>query len=568
MMNSLKIGVAVAALCLSGCAGMYGSMGTTLPATTSVAQFDDFAYKGQSQESALVKPTEAQYVNPILSGYYPDPSITRAGDDYYLVNSSFAHYPGLPIFHSKDLVNWVQIANAIDRPSQLDFKGLGISRGVFAPDISYNDGLFYIVNTCVDCKGNFVITATNPAGPWSDPVWFPFDGIDPSIFWDTDGKAYMINNGPPIGEPLYDGHRAIWIQEFDYKALKLVGERTLIVNGGVDLSTMPSWIEGPHIIRKDGFYYLIAAEGGTGDQHSEVVFRSESVRGPFIPHKGNPILSQRDLDPKRSNPVTSAGHAKFVQTQNGDWWATFLATRPYGPDLYNIGRETFLLPVTWKDGWPFVLDGGERIPFVGDKPNLPAQSRPENPMNGDFAYTETFDGPALPMSWIGMRVPEGTFYTLDGALNLTPSQAAIGDMQSSPAFIGRRQQHHVAEVSTKLSYTPQNDGDRAGLVMVQNDDAYLFFGLTRLEGKSSLALYVRESASDPKAGKLIASVPFEGSDVTLDIKADGGTLDLSYKTNGVTKTFKTDQDITFLSTRKAGGFVGTIIGLYAEKAQK
>ena len=155
------------------------------------------------------------------------------------------------------------------------------------------------------------------------------DGIDPSFFFDDDGKAYVLNNGPPEGTPLYHGHRAIWIQEFDVAAGKLVGPRKVIVNGGVDLSKKPIWIEGPHLYRIKGWYYLMCAEGGTGRGHSEVIFRAKSPWGPFEPYAGNPILTQRDLPPDRPNAVTNAGHADLVQMKDGSWWAVFLASRPY-----------------------------------------------------------------------------------------------------------------------------------------------------------------------------------------------------------------------------------------------
>jgi xylan 1,4-beta-xylosidase len=524
---------------------------------SAAPRFERFSYEGKSQESA--RAAAGEYRNPILSGYYPDPSITRVGEDYYLVNSSFTHFPGLPVFHSKDLVNWTQVANAIDRPGQLKFDGLRVSRGVFAPDISYHNGLFYIVNTCVDCGGNFVITAKDARGPWSDPVWFQFEGIDPSIFWEGD-KAYIVNNGAPNEPPRYDGHRAIWVQEFDYKQLRMVGERTQIVNGGVDISKEPSWIEGPHVIKRNGYYYLIAAEGGTGDKHSQVVFRSKSVRGPFVPFENNPILSQRDLDPNRANPVTSAGHAKFVQTQNGDWWATFLATRPYGTDLYNIGRETFLLPVTWNGDWPMILEPGKRIPFVAKKPRLPETPRPAQPTNGDFSYVDEFDGDKLSLAWIGIRTPHQPVYSLQGgALMLNPS-AAVGDLKGVPAFIGRRQQHHIATVSTTLTHVPEKEGERAGLVAIQNDNAWLFFGVTRIEGKPVVALFARQN-SDKEA--LIASAPFAGKSATLTLRADGGAMSFEYGSGGKTETLKAGFDASFLSTRKAGGFVGTVIGPYA-----
>ena len=247
------------------------------------------------------RPGPSEYLNPILSGFYPDPSLARVGDDYYLIASTFAYFPGIPIFRSKDLVNWTQIGNVIHRPEQLRFDSFGMSRGVFAPTIEHHAGTFYVLNTCVDCGGNFLVTATNPAGPWSDPVWLPeVGGIDPSIFFDDDGKAYVINNDAPPGGSTYPGHRAIWIREFDVAAKKVKGPATKIINGGVDLAQKPIWIEGPHIYKIDGKYYLSCAEGGTAVDHRQVVFRADNVLGPYVPAPAptNPILTQRHLDPR------------------------------------------------------------------------------------------------------------------------------------------------------------------------------------------------------------------------------------------------------------------------------
>lgn len=525
--------------------------------SAQTAQFEDFSYDGRSQERVAVGPNA--YRNPILSGYYPDPSVTRVGDDYYLVNSSFAHFPGLPIFKSTDLVNWTQIANAISRPGQLDLTGRAVSEGVFAPDISWHAGVFYIVNTCVECKGNFVITAKDPAGPWSDPIWLPFEGIDPSLYWEGD-KAYIVNNRAPNEAPRYDGHRAIWVQEYDWRAGKMVGPSTQIVNGGVDLATKPVWIEGPHLLRHDDYYYLIAAEGGTGDNHSEVVFRSKSLTGPFVPYPHNPILTQRGLAADRPNPVTSAGHAKFVQTQTGEWWATFLATRPYAPERYAIGRETFLLPVTWSDGWPHILAPNTPIPFVAPKPKLPTGARIGVPVNGDIRYDEMFDGTKLRLQWVGIRTPTTPFYTVAGGRLTLRSAAPLGDRQGVPAFIGRRQQHHVATIATTLSFLPQTDGARAGLAAVQNDTSWLFFGITRIAGKPVVALYARDKAA---ADTLVASAPIDPSrSVTLTIRANGGRMAFDYRAQTGIRTLVSGFDATLLSTERAGGFVGTIVGPY------
>jgi xylan 1,4-beta-xylosidase len=524
------------------------------------ARFERFTYEGRAEEAVRTRPSE--YRNPILSGYYPDPSVTRVGADYYLINSSFANFPGIPVFHSKNLVDWRQIGNAVSRPEQFDFTGLTSSRGIYAPDISYKDGLFYIVTTCVECGGNAVMTARDPAGPWSQPTRLGFGGIDPSIFWDSDGRAYIVNNDGPVGTPLYDGHRAIWMQEFDPKTLKMVGERTLLVNGGVDLAKRPIWIEGPHVLKRGRYYYLMAAEGGTGTQHSQVVLRATSVRGPYIPAVNNPILTQRDLPPGRPNPVSAAGHAKFVETQNGEWWSVFLATRPYAADFYNIGRETFLLPVTWKDEWPSILAPGVAIPYKAPRPKLPRQTPAALPLSGDFAYVDEFDGATLAEQWIGVRTPRAPFYTLDkGALVLTAA-GKLGELGTAPAFIGRRQQHHIASISTILSYPAVQEGDRAGLVAYQSDASYLFFGVTRIDGRKVVALYKRTKATQEL---LVASAPLADGAVALTLRQSGAKLRFDYAIDGRTLRLADDVDATFLSTNQAGGFTGTVFGLYTGK---
>lgn len=532
------------------------------PSQPGLAEFHQFSYRGESLEEASPEPGE--FRNPILSGYYPDPSLTRVGDEFYLVNSSFTHYPGLPVFRSGDLVNWLQIGNAIDRKGPFDFNGLAVSRGIFAPDISHHDGRYYIVSTCVDCGGNFVITAENPAGPWSDPSWLGFEGIDPSIYWEGE-SAFIVNNGAPEEPPRYEGHRAIWIQAFDWKNLKMTGRRSVLINGGVDISRNPIWIEGPHVFNKDGVYYLTAAEGGTGDQHSQTIFRSEKLWGPYTPADHNPILTQRDLDPGRPDPVTSAGHAKFVELPNGDWWATFLATRPYGPDEYNIGRETFLLPVTWADGWPVILPPGAPIPYTLPRPALPEDSRSMPSLSGDFSYVESFDGDRLGPEWVGIRTPVEPIYRLqDGTLTLT-CKGGFGDLSIPPPFIGRRQQHHVATVSVIFSFEPVITGQRAGLAAVQNDTSLMFFGMERFDDGNRLVVSIRDGTLEDT---LVAETPLPDiQEMTLTMKARGGAMDFEYTLAGQRRTLAADVDARLLSTRRAGGFVGTIIGPYCESPQ-
>ncbi|MET0892971.1 MAG: family 43 glycosylhydrolase, partial [Pseudoxanthomonas sp.] len=414
--------------------------------------FDWFEYRGH--DAVFEAPLQqGSYRNPILAGFHPDPSITRAGDRFYLVTSSFAFFPGIPVFESGDLVHWKQIGNVIDRPSQLDFDGLGMSRGVFAPSIDYHDGIFYVVNTAVDSGGNFLASATDPAGPWSDPIWLPtIGGIDPSLFFDDDGRTYLLNNDAPVGTPRYDGHRAIWMQEFDLARKQPFGPRKVLIDGGVDPSTNPIWIEGPHIFKRDGWYYLNCAEGGTGPQHSQVILRSRAVWGPYQPYDRNPILTQRDLPTDRAHPITNAGHADLVEGLDGRWWATFLASRNYGEVHYNTGRETFLLPVEWKDGWPMILEPGLGIPYVAPGPGFMSRTVTQAPSTGNFTWRDEFDKPELDRAWMYVRVPKRQWVDLAGhagQLAVLPLVEAL-DTPRNPAFLARRQQHTVFEASLAL----------------------------------------------------------------------------------------------------------------------
>ncbi|PZO92225.1 MAG: glycoside hydrolase 43 family protein [Sphingomonas sanxanigenens] len=531
-----------------------------------VARFDWFDYRGADPADAQAKAGPGDYRNPILSGFYSDPSITRVGDDYYLVSSTFAYFPGIPVFHSRDLVNWTQIGNAIDRPGQLDFKNLEMSRAVFAPAISWHDGRFYIVNTCVDCGGNFVITAKDPKGPWSDPVWFDFDGIDPSLFFDEDGGAWLVNNGPPPGKPLYPGHRAIWIQRFDDKALTLVGPRTMLVDGGVDIAKKPIWIEGPHIYRKGGSYYLSAAEGGTAEGHSQTIFRSKSVTGPYEPGPRNPILTQRDLDPRRPLPITSAGHADLVTTPAGDWWSVFLATRPYRGDYYNIGRETFLLPVAWRDGWPEILPPGAAIPYVHKRPALAPQPAPAIPTSGAFAVRDDFSEAKLPLYWMQLRTPRTQWFSLGkGALSVEARAEPLGG-GGQPSYLGRRLQHHWATITTSVRFAPEKPGDRAGLAIFQNSSHFYTLTVARGARGAEIRLDRRAGAADPADGVAVAERPVASprGPVALRIVTRGDRIDFLYALRpGRWQMLAHDLDATLLSTRTAGGFIGATVGPYA-----
>ena len=518
--------------------------------------------------------SQRTYTNPILAGFYPDPSICRAGDDYYIVNSSFAYFPGLPIFHSKDLVSWKQIGNAMDRPEQLPLIGAGVSRGLFAPAISYYKGKFYIVCTLIDRGGNFVITADNPAGPWSNPTYIrEVNGIDPSLFFDeTNDKAYIIYNSEPPGrKSLWNGHRTIRMYEFDYNNKKVLGEEKLLINGGVDTAKHPVWIEAPHIYHINDWYYLMCAEGGTGYNHSEVIFRSKSPEGPFQPWDKNPILTQRHLSRSRKNPVTTAGHADLVQTKNGDWYAVYLACRPYEGDLYNIGRETYLNPVTWTDdGWPVILKGDEVVQYRYPVPPGSNNTKPSNPFSGNYSYKDDFNQSALDFRYIFLRtLTEKWYNTLDkkGNLSIQLRPETVGG-RSHPSFVGFRQAHHQAVATTKLQFAPAAENEKAGLVIFQNERTFYYLCKSLSGDKPVVQLYqgTRDSLSmNLLTESTLASV---NQDVQFRIEPKNAIYSISYSTDGKSWSKLQDVDGKILSTEKAGGFVGCVFGLYATSLGK
>ena len=576
--SAKKIGFVLAAWCLGGCGqGPADGTGTRIQAqenAASVARFEWFDYKGSDAVFDNHDGSASGYLNPILTGFYPDPSITRAGDDYYLVTSTFAYFPGIPVMHSRDLVNWTQIGNVIDRPGMLDFDGLGLSRGVFAPTIEFHDGTFYVANTCVDCGGNFIVTATDPAGPWSDPVWLPeVDGIDPSLFFDEDGTVYVMNNDVPPGGSLYEGHRAIWIRAVDPQTFQSISEPVVLINGGVHPEDKPIWIEGPHIYRIGDWYYLWAAEGGTAIDHSQVVLRAHSVTGPYVAFDGNPILTQRHLPEDRPDPITSVGHADLVQDGAGRWWATFLGVRPYEGDLYNTGRETFLMPVDWEGGWPVITRGAQEVPYVmTERPGPVMDNPPAIPTSGNFDLREEFDADQMPFNWMTLRVPKTGWWSLaDGELRITARPVGLGE-GAQPSVWARRQQHQNAVAETSMTFAPQATGEEAGLAVMQSDDYFYALGLTRNEaGALIVRLRCRTGGDSPVMGEEIVSrqiAATEGQAVQFRIAARRDVYDFSYRLDGADSwtVLAADQDGKILSTHVAGGFVGAVFGLYAEAA--
>ncbi|KQZ65768.1 hypothetical protein ASD67_01320 [Sphingopyxis sp. Root1497] len=537
-------------------------------AAAPVARFDYVAYSGTPDaESSALKPGE--FANPVLPGFQPDPSIVRVGDDFYLVNSTFSWFPGLPVYHSRDLVHWRQVGNAIDRPGQLAIGKVGVTRGLFAPAISHHGDRFYIVNTCIDCGGNFIITADDPAGPWSDPHWLEFGGIDPSLFVDDDGRAWIAYNDAPPGEPEYDGHRALWIQQIDLAAMKMATTRILLVDKGVVAADKPVWAEGPHIYKVGRFYYLTAAEGGTADRHSQTIYRAETVTGPYVAGPRNPILTQRDLPESRAWPVQATGHADFVQIADGSWWAAFLATRPYAGQQTNLGRETFLLPVTWKAGWPEILPPGAAVLPTARRPALPAFA-------GDSLddWRDEFDDSRLALDWLMLRTPRGrNWWSLSdqrGALYLNARPVAAGSL-GQPSFVGKRLRHHDAVIETSVVFAPQAVGDRAGLLALTDENHFLFLGRERLADGDAIVVRRRAGAGEPADGVVTGRVALGDkapAAIDLQVRIRRDKADLRWRVHGAAdwQQLAAGVDASILATVGAGLFTGAVIGPHAARA--
>ena len=538
---------------------------------TGEAMFDDLTYVGNDSyyaEHPLAG--ESEFYNPILPGFFSDPAICSNGKgDYYLVTSTFTYFPGVPIFHSRDLVNWRQIGHVLSRESQLvNMVGQHVSGGIFAPGLSYNPktGTYYMITTNVGA-GNFYVKTQDPAGPWSDPIYVhSVRGIDPSIFIDDDGKAYVVNNDDaPNDKPEYPGHRTVRLQELDLATDQMVGERRILINKGCRPEEKPIWCEGPHIYKINGYYYLMTAEGGTGDWHSEVIYRSKSVWGPYEAYKGNPILTQRTLDNNRPDPITCAGHADLVQAQEGDWWAVFLACRPVKDNFENLGRETFMLPVMWtNDGWPLICNNNEIVSRTIRREGVKPEHREGGDNwvgNGNFGMQFDFDAEQLPLQFMTLRTSGADKYSLTkrpGWLTLKEDTIDLSD-KDTPSAVFVRPQHHRYTCRTRMQYVAGSETSQAGLTLFKDETHYL--KLCATQGKLQLLKMT------PEACTALDEQPLQQGEVELRVESNGLQFTFSYSLNRGKdwKTIGEAQPTAFLSTRDAGGFTGTMIGLFAKK---
>ncbi len=538
------------------------------------AYFKYVSYQGNDSFYHENPLKENQYYNPVLQGYYPDPSFCKKGEYFYLVTSTFSNFPGLPIFRSADLINWEQIGNALDRAEQFDNTDKRTSQGIYAPTIRYNkhDDTFYLVTTYVGGGGNFMLKAKDPAGPWSNPIWLPeVLGIDPDLFFDEDGKLYICNNQDPEGGSLYEGHKAIWLQEFDLKTEKTVGERKMIRNGGNNLAEKPIWIEGPHIYKINGFYYLLASEGGTSINHAVCFYRSKNVWGPYEACPQNPVLTQRGFNPNRKNPVSNAGHADIVQMKDGSWRAIFLACRPYTANNdFNIGRETFMLPFEWKNGWPYFMERNEEIPLV-------VEGFGSGSADANFAWKEEFAKKELPLNWMFLRIPSAEWWSFPKDKNgiLIKAQPTNLRQQNQSAYLMVRQQHHDFSFETELQFNPSKEADFAGIAMLQNEAYYYSFGITQRNGKTCVVVNKSKEQANEARIAADADIVSEISEEELACRpiAKGEPVKLRVLANDAKFSFFVNDellidkvDVRHLSTETAGGFIGTLLGVYASSA--
>ncbi|MGW2279805.1 glycoside hydrolase family 43 protein [Streptomyces sp. NPDC001770] len=496
----------------------------------------------------------AYFDNPVIPGFSPDPSICRAGEDYYLATSSFEYVPGVPLWHSRDLTHWRLIGHALDSPAQLDLSDtVASSSGVYAPTLRHHDGRFWMITTVVGGAGTVLVTAADPAGPWSDPVPVKIPGIDPDLAWDEDGTCWCLFS--------HDGIKGVRI---DPKSGELLGEPVEMWSG-----TGLQYPEGPHLYRVGDWWYLLLSEGGTERGHALSVARARALPGPFEPHPDNPVLSHRSTD----HPVQNTGHGDLVQAHDGSWWMVLLGTRPRGdtPGFHGMGRETFLTPVRWEDGWP--VPGPVELHARG--PELAPHPWPEE------SHRDDFDAPALAPRWVTLRRRDPATVDLGakpGHLVLNSRAEALD--RPGAVFVGCRQRDPECVARTRADVP---EGGRGGLA-VRLDEAHHY--QVEREGDMVRAVArigpLRQAVTERAvpAGPLTLRIDVTTADVlppTVTVRSAGpqagtglrvgapDTLRLGYETEDGEFEILAELDGRYLTTEVAGGFTGRVVGLYATR---
>ncbi len=489
------------------------------------------------------------FSNPIMPGYHPDPSVCRVGDTYYMVNSSFEWWPAMPIHRSKDLVNWELIGYGGADPNILPIReGIGNSGGIFAVTIRHHDDLFYLITTMIGGGGNFYVTAKDPAGPWSAPVWLPSMGIDPSLFWDDDGRCYYVGHGHPKNKQRTD-ECAIWMQELDTKAGKLIGEMKFLTPGH---SVLASYSEGPHLYKQDGKYILLIAEGGTGQFHAVTQFTSDSLWGPYKANHINPILTHRHLG--NDYPIKSVGHADYVKTQNNDYWMVALGTRDFENKKSYLARETFLVPMDFEYTYGqlgIIVNKGEGKVLERDiRPNLPWTPVKKQPSRDEFKDEK------LALKWNMLRSPQSPWYNLeDEALVLDLRPQTVNEF-TNPSLLAQRLRNTVFDASTRMEFKSKKDNEAAGLVFYRETVGHI----TLMKQGKDLVLKVRNGDEEQELER-VDGVP---SELVLYASCDGEDITFSYGAPDATpKVLATKVPLLVVGNCRGGQFNGPMLGVYA-----
>ena len=475
--------------------------------------------------------------NPIIPGYHPDPSICRVDDDYYIVNSSFQYFPGVPILHSKDLINWEHIGNVLDRESQLKLDRANSWLGVYAPTIRYHEGTFYMITTNVGNGGNFMVTSKNPKGPWSEPLQLSQGGIDPSLFFE-DGKVYMMSNPD----------NCITLCEIDPETGKQLSPSQEIWRG-----MGGRYPEGPHIYKKDGYYYLLISEGGTELAHHLTIARSRNIYGPYTPNPNNPILTNCSVK-GQSLQIQGTGHGDFVQAKDGSWWIVFLAYRNYGGSYHHIGRETYLAPVKWDEGkWP-IVNNGNPIDIIMDVPNVPEKIKDNSKTSSKIDQNSP--------EWMYIQNPiENNYIFEEGKLTLIPSSSTLTD-NNKPTFLGRRQESATFSLETEINIKSISEGCNAGLTVYQINDGH--FDLSVKKSEDDLVEVVFKYKIKSLENEKSVKIDKKTEKVKLLISSDSTKYSFDYSINDKKYEKIAEHDVILVSTEVVGGFTGVVLGMFAE----
>ena len=513
--------------------------------------------------------------NPILPGFYPDPSICRVGEDFYLVCSSFELCPGIPLFHSRDLQHWEQLCYIMTPENGFHVEKNCGNGGVMAPTIRWHDGTFYLINCNFGDKGNFIVTAENPAGPWSEPHWLTdVPGIDASIFFDVDGACYIMGTAENWPDGKGGLRQGIWAAKYDIEHFRMAGEPHALWGGAMAGVASP---EAPHIYHIGKYYYLLIAEGGTEQYHSATVARSESVFGPYEGCKANPVLTMRHLGQRAA--IQNAGHADLIDLPDGSWYAVFLASRLIGGESKNLGRETFLVPVRWELDWPLFTPDTGKVEWDYDFPeSLPWTEKPEQPVRDDFR-----DG--LSLDWCFWGRPYQKFWdTGKDGLSIRCLRQALADPlqpmsmevthseENFVSFVARRRLQPHCRFTARLRFAP-GGAESAGIAVVQAMNHQYHLQLARRGDETVLQLlqftadyvlppYIPGFTSVTNR-QLLAETPWGGESIVLEMELCENDYIFRYGTDEVHLEELARADGAVINPEKVGCMVGEMLGLFA-----